>query len=67
VAVDSEYFRPTEVDLLKGDPSKAKARLGWQHRTSFAELVREMVDADRAALRARTRMTPPSARAASGE
>jgi GDPmannose 4,6-dehydratase len=67
VAVDSEYFRPTEVDLLKGDPSKAKARLGWQHRTSFAELVREMVDADRAALRARTRMAPPSARAASGE
>ena len=67
VAIDPEYFRPTEVDLLQGDPSKAQARLGWRHRTSFAALVREMVDADRAALRARTRMAPPAARAASGE
>ena len=37
---------PTEVDLLQGDPSKARARLGWRHRTTFAELVREMVEAD---------------------
>ncbi len=46
VRVDKRYFRPTEVDLLLGDPSKALARLGWRHRTSFAELVREMVEAD---------------------
>ncbi len=46
VRVDPEYFRPTEVDLLLGDPSKAFAKLGWRHKTSFAELVDEMVDAD---------------------
>ncbi len=46
VRVDTRYFRPTEVDLLLGDPSKARARLGWRHRTSFTELVREMVEAD---------------------
>ena len=46
VRVDKRYFRPTEVDLLLGDPGKALARLGWRHRTSFPELVREMVEAD---------------------
>jgi GDPmannose 4,6-dehydratase len=46
VRVDPRYFRPTEVDLLLGDPSKARRRLGWRHRTSFPELVREMVEAD---------------------
>jgi GDPmannose 4,6-dehydratase len=46
VRVDPRYFRPTDVDLLQGDPAKAHARLGWRHRTSFAELVREMVEAD---------------------
>ena len=46
VRVDPEYFRPTEVDLLLGDPSKAFAKLGWKHKTSFADLVAEMVDAD---------------------
>jgi GDPmannose 4,6-dehydratase len=46
VRVDPRYFRPTEVDLLLGDPSKARTKLGWQHRTTFAELVREMVEAD---------------------
>ncbi len=46
VRVDKRYFRPTEVDLLLGDPSKALARLGWRHRTSFPDLVREMVEAD---------------------
>jgi GDPmannose 4,6-dehydratase len=46
VRVDPRYFRPTEVDLLVGDPSKARARLGGRHRTTFAELVREMVEAD---------------------
>jgi GDPmannose 4,6-dehydratase len=46
VRVDPRYFRPTEVELLLGDPSKARARLGWQHRIAFRELVREMVAAD---------------------
>jgi GDPmannose 4,6-dehydratase len=46
VEIDSRYFRPTEVDALLGDPSKARARLGWWHRTKFDELVKEMVDAD---------------------
>lgn len=46
VAVDPRYYRPTEVDLLIGDPSKAKAILGWSHTTSFPELVREMVRSD---------------------
>jgi GDPmannose 4,6-dehydratase len=51
VRVDPRYFRPTEVDLLQGDPSKAKAALGWRHRTGFADLVREMVEADLAQVR----------------
>jgi len=46
VKIDPRYFRPTEVDLLLGDPSKAKQRLGWQHTTTFPELVAEMVAAD---------------------
>jgi GDPmannose 4,6-dehydratase len=46
VRVDPRYFRPTEVDRLLGDSSKARARLGWRHETSFDELVREMVAAD---------------------
>ena len=46
VEVDPNYFRPTEVDLLLGDPSKARRKLGWSHKTSFRDLVREMVDAD---------------------
>ena len=44
--VDPRYFRPTEVDLLLGDPSKAKAKLGWEAKTTFDELVAEMVDSD---------------------
>jgi len=46
VKIDPRYFRPTEVDLLIGDPSKAKAKLGWQHSTPFETLVRDMVRAD---------------------
>ena len=44
VAIDPRYFRPTEVDLLIGDPSKARTKLGWQHKISFSTLVSEMVD-----------------------
>jgi GDPmannose 4,6-dehydratase len=46
VKVDPKYFRPAEVDLLLGDPSRAKAKLGWQPRVTFKELVRLMVEAD---------------------
>jgi GDPmannose 4,6-dehydratase len=46
VAVDSRYFRPTEVETLLGDPNKARRELGWTPRTPFADLVREMVEAD---------------------
>jgi GDPmannose 4,6-dehydratase len=51
VAIDPRYFRPTEVDLLHGDPSKAREKLGWRHTVSFDALVTEMVEADLAALR----------------
>ena len=46
VEVDPRYFRPTEVDLLIGDPAKAKEKLGWSHDTSPRDLAREMVQAD---------------------
>jgi GDPmannose 4,6-dehydratase len=46
VAIDPRYFRPTEVDHLLGDPSKARQRLGWKHKTAFSDLVKEMVAAD---------------------
>ena len=46
VAIDPKYYRPTEVDTLWGDPSKAKAKLGWSPKTSFEALIDEMVDAD---------------------
>lgn len=46
VEVDPRYFRPTEVDLLLGDATKAKTKLGWKHKYNFEELVKEMVQAD---------------------
>ena len=46
VAVDPRYFRPTEVETLLGDPGKAKRELGWKPRTSFDQLVTEMVECD---------------------
>ena len=46
VKVDPKYFRPAEVDVLLGDPSKARTKLGWVPRVTFKELVRRMVDAD---------------------
>ncbi len=46
VRVDSRYFRPTEVETLLGDPTKAKSQLGWQPKISFDELVKGMVESD---------------------
>ena len=46
VEIDPRYLRPTEVDLLIGDASKAQAKLGWQPKTSFKELVHLMVESD---------------------
>jgi GDPmannose 4,6-dehydratase len=51
VEVDPRYFRPAEVDLLLGDPSKANKILGWKPKVGFEELVRMMVDADMEAIR----------------
>jgi GDPmannose 4,6-dehydratase len=50
VEIDPRYFRPTEVDFLRGDAAKARKLLGWQPRVAFRELVRIMVDADLQAL-----------------
>jgi GDPmannose 4,6-dehydratase len=46
VEVDPRYFRPTEVELLIGDPGKARDRLGWTHETDWEQLCDEMVAAD---------------------
>jgi GDPmannose 4,6-dehydratase len=46
IAVDPRYFRPTEVDALLGNSEKAREKLGWKPRTTFAELVREMAEED---------------------
>lgn len=50
VSVDPAYFRPTEVELLLGDPTKAHEKLGWSHKTEFRQLVVDMVDSDMIAL-----------------
>jgi GDPmannose 4,6-dehydratase len=50
VEIDPSYFRPTEVDSLLGDPSKARTELGWTHKTSFDALVADMVEADLVAI-----------------
>jgi GDPmannose 4,6-dehydratase len=52
VKVDPRYFRPTEVDVLVGDASKARSRLGWKHRVGFDDLVKELVTCDLKAVRA---------------
>ena len=52
VRIDPVYFRPTEVDLLIGDASKARDKLGWKPKTSFAQLVKEMMASDLATARA---------------
>jgi len=46
IAIDPEYFRPTEVDLLIGDATKAKEKLGWQPKYTLAEMIKEMVQSD---------------------
>jgi GDPmannose 4,6-dehydratase len=61
VEVDPRYFRPTEVEFLVGDPSKARAKLGWHHKISFDVLVKEMVDSDIEALRVESKKHQRSA------
>jgi GDPmannose 4,6-dehydratase len=51
VVIDKQYFRPTEVDLLIGDPSRAREAFGWKSTTGFGDLVKLMVDADLALLK----------------
>jgi GDPmannose 4,6-dehydratase len=46
VRIDPRYFRPTEVDLLLGNPAKAKRVLGWEHKVGFHDLVKMMVKSD---------------------
>jgi GDPmannose 4,6-dehydratase len=64
IAIDPRYFRPTEVDLLVGDASKAKKILGWSPRVSFNELVEMMVDADLGAVQSGVPFTIESSYAA---
>jgi GDPmannose 4,6-dehydratase len=58
VKVDPRYFRPTEVEQLLGDASKAKKKLGWKHETPFAQLVKEMVASDLKVVAAETHANP---------
>jgi GDPmannose 4,6-dehydratase len=58
VAVDPRYYRPTEVDVLRGDASKARQKLNWQPKIRFRELVRMMVGAD---LESESAMLPAAA------
>jgi GDPmannose 4,6-dehydratase len=58
VVQDQRFFRPAEVDLLVGNPTKAHTKLGWKAHTSFADLVRLMVDADLALLERMPRLLP---------
>ena len=46
IKIDTNYYRPTEVESLLGDASKAKKELGWEPKISFEELVKEMVEKD---------------------
>ena len=53
VSIDEKYFRPTEVDILVGDSSKAKEQLGWESKTTLQEIVKLMVDSDIKKIRSR--------------
>lgn len=66
VEVDPRYLRPTEVDILLGDSSKAAAKLGWVHRTPFQELVDIMVDADSALAEREAQLRNPPSRPVRG-
>jgi GDPmannose 4,6-dehydratase len=61
IEIDERYFRPTEVEFLLGDPTKAQKVLGWKHQTSFKDLVIEMVEADLRTVpdEMKRRQTPP--------
>jgi GDPmannose 4,6-dehydratase len=55
VQIDPRFYRPSEVDLLLGDSTKARKKLGWEPRTPFADLVRIMVEHDRKGARCEVR------------
>jgi len=46
LVIDPAFFRPSEVEVLLGDPAKAKAKLGWESKTSLEQLISMMVEAD---------------------
>lgn len=54
VRIDQRYFRPTEVEVLLGNPAKARNKLGWQHKIGFTELVQEMMASDLKLIEGRT-------------
>jgi GDPmannose 4,6-dehydratase len=56
VEIDPRYFRPAEVHYLCGDPAKARQVLGWSHTIGFAQLVQDMMEADRKALQSHRSM-----------
>jgi GDPmannose 4,6-dehydratase len=56
VEIDPRYFRPTEVDLLLGDPSKAWKKLGWRHTVTFPQLVSDMIASDLVEMKKRGRI-----------
>jgi GDPmannose 4,6-dehydratase len=53
IVIDPAFFRPAEVDVLLGNPAKAKEKLGWSPQTSLEEMIIEMVEADLARLKKR--------------
>ncbi len=59
VEIDPRYYRPTEVDVLRGDASKAARVLGWKSKTTFEQLIRMMVEADCTAIGKPTKKSPP--------
>ena len=66
VVVDERFFRPAEVDLLVGDPTKAKTKLGWELQVSFPQLVQMMVEADLELVERQQRYSDLEAPAAAG-
>ncbi len=59
IEIDPRYFRPTEVELLLGDPTKAQTRLGWRHQVTFPQLVAEMVASDLDVIKEEARSRQP--------